>query len=61
MALKAQAPRTLMEIREIPKDSLCPEDLKGMVRTYCICDDLVEDVYLNQQMVVMVLKEEVNG
>jgi hypothetical protein len=41
-----------MEIREIPKDSLCPEDLKGAVSVYGYCDDLEEDVYLNQQMIV---------
>jgi hypothetical protein len=41
-----------MEIREIPKDSLCPEDLEGVIRVYGLCDDLEEDVYLNQQMIV---------
>ncbi len=45
-----------MEIREIPKDSLCPEDLKGAVSFMCFCED--EDYFEDrEQMVIKILKE----
>jgi hypothetical protein len=57
MEKKAQAPRTLMEIREIPKDSLCPEDLKGAVSVYGYCEDFLDDIY-PQQVIKVVLEDE---
>ena len=47
-----------MEIREIPKDSLCPEDLKGAVSVLCFCEDYEYDIYPQQVIKVKVNHEK---